>query len=369
MKICLVINDLSAGGAERALSLLANYWAEQNHSIEIVTFDGGSVDPFYHLDPAIDLHPLGVNTSTLPLAAKFKAIPRIQAALAQSFREISPDVVISFMDQANLLSLLAAPKSIPVLVCEQVHPGRSSLVERGQPLLLRMAFKLLREWLYRRASAVVLLSHDSKSYFSKAVQKRIEIIPNPAVEPLIEELDVEIPRQSILTIGRLSKQKNFPLLLRAFADVVQEEPDWNLVIIGEGPERETLEQLISALNLRGQARLAGRTKAPYAALKQADFYVLSSDYEGFPLTLCEAMASGKAVIATDCPTGPRDLLEGGKSGVLVPVGDRKALGEAILRLIREPELRREYEEQGRTVLERYGLAKIASKWEELMPPS
>jgi glycosyltransferase involved in cell wall biosynthesis len=166
-------------------------------------------------------------------------------------------------------------------------------------------------------------------------------------------------------MGRLVPQKGFDRLLEAFASIARERPGWSLTIHGEGPQRLPLTERTESLGLAGQVRFPGVTDDPAAALADADLFVLSSRWEGFPTVLGEAMALGRPVVAFDCPSGPADLIRDGLDGVLVPRDDIAALASAMASLIDDPTRRAALAARAPEVLERFGLTAILARWDEL----
>jgi glycosyltransferase involved in cell wall biosynthesis len=191
------------------------------------------------------------------------------------------------------------------------------------------------------------------------------VIPNPvpAAEP-------SGPRDSaerlVLAIGRLEPQKGFDVLLRAFSTMSARHPDWRLAILGEGSSRAPLEALARELGIAARVVLPGRTPDPRPFLQSAAIFVLSSRFEGFPNALAEAMASGVAVIATDCPTGPRELVQPDASGLLVPTDDVAGMADALERLAADPGLRHRLGEAAREAVRRYHPETVLREWDRLL---
>jgi glycosyltransferase involved in cell wall biosynthesis len=367
MKFCFVINSLVAGGAERALTILANHWSEEGNEVTILTFDDGQTPAHYALNSDITLIPLSLSTSEKTLVAKLTSIPGALLTLRQTILRTKADATISFMDQANILALIATSlSSVRPFVCEQVHPELSSITEKRYPFWMRAGLSLARSMSYRRASQIVVLSPKSKECFSDTLQSNISVIPNPVLTPPKEVADFSLEPQTILALGRLVEQKNFALLIEAFANTMEDYPDWTLQIFGEGALREKLQALVAKRSAEHRIKLPGKTCSPYALLEQASLFVLPSLYEGFPLALCEAMASGVCSVAADCPTGPADLIQHGKNGFLFRVNDREKL-EALLReLMGDSERRKHIGNNGKTILNTFGVEKIAHRWEALI---
>ncbi len=174
--------------------------------------------------------------------------------------------------------------------------------------------------------------------------ERVHVVPNPVVTPALYERAREAPTHAwfhdggpptVLAVGRLTEQKDFPTLLRAFARL-RARMDARLIVLGEGEERSALERLARELAVEGDLDMPGFVPNPYSYMASAQLFVLSSAWEGSPNALTEALALGRPVVATDCRSGPREILEGGHYGALVPVGDAEALADAMVRTLRAP---------------------------------
>jgi glycosyltransferase involved in cell wall biosynthesis len=359
MRLTLVISSLSAGGAERVMAIMANYWAGMGWKIDLLTFDDGSVPPFYKLDPRIRHRALSIaGCSDNPIGSFRNNIRRI-AVLRAAIRESKPDCVISFIDQTNVLTLLATRTlGIPVIVEEHIHVQSSQL---------HRSWKLMRRLTYPHANLVIAITERALSSLPSGLRKRAIVIPNPALPP--SRADGQPAREartsrSIVSIGRLVPQKGFDLLLRAFALQKDIHPKWKLTILGEGPLRSELESLCEDLGLTGRVSMPGLVTNTEDYLDAADLFVLASHFEGFPMALCEAMASGLPVISTDCPSGPREIINDGEDGLLVPNGNLEALAAAMDRLISNEAERKRLAVGALRITERFGLPKIMALWEE-----
>ncbi|AFZ32837.1 glycosyl transferase group 1 [Gloeocapsa sp. PCC 7428] len=359
MRLTLVIHALTAGGAERVMSIMANYWAAKGWDITLVTMDDGSIAPFYELDSRIKHIPLGLAVKSPNFVwATWHNLRRV-FILRNTFYQLQPDAVISFLDTTNILTLLATRSlKIPVIVDEQNHPAMYSIGK---------SWEKLRTLTYPQASRVVAVTARALSYFSPAIQSRGYVIPNPALSVSHENLaTLKLEKPFFIAIGRLEEQKGFDILLHAFEQVANSYPQWKLIILGEGSLRPQLEALICQLNLVGRVQLQGIVKNPFSFLQQAEFFVMSSRYEGFPNALCEAMACGLPAISTDCPSGPREIIRDNVDGILVPSEDVSALATAIERLIADEKERQRLATRAVEVTERFSLEKVMNMWEALL---
>jgi glycosyltransferase involved in cell wall biosynthesis len=361
MRIALVISSLEGGGAERAMSTIANYWAARDQEVTILTL-GSEAGDWYELHPAVRRVGLNLLSNSAHLGVALRNNFRRVRRLRRELRKARPDVVISFVDRANVLTLLASiGLGVPVIVSERTDPRQHSI---------GFALNGLRRWLYPRASAVVMQSRGLRDWACRFVRdSAIHIIPNP-VKPVLNGSKYPSSHQdsgrTVVAMGRLGKEKRFDLLLRAFCRCTKMHDDWSLIILGEGDERESLEALIGELELKDRVSLPGRIRDPAGILQGADLFVLSSRYEGFPNALLEAMACGLAVISTDCGSGPREIIRDDVDGLLVPSNDLDALATAMERLMADPAARERLGAHAAEVLERFSMEKIMSMWDDLL---
>jgi glycosyltransferase involved in cell wall biosynthesis len=267
---------------------------------------------------------------------------------------------VSFLDMVNVRVLLATRGlGIPTIVMEQTDPGQKQI---------GAAWNTLRRLLYPRADRLVVLSETSRSFFGPGIQKRSIIIPNPiAIEPPKPHGDTRpAADRTVVAMGRFAPEKGFDLLLEAFARIADQNPAWRLVIWGDGPLRSQLEGLRDRLGLTERVSMPGRTTEPFAALRQADLFVMSSRREGFPLALGEAMACGLPAVSFDCPSGPRELIRHEIDGLLVPDGDVPALADALDRLMTNDAERARLAARAVDVNERFGAERVLGQWEEML---
>lgn len=359
MKILLVISSLSSGGAERVMSIMANYWAEQGWDVTLVTLSAVDADfyPLHTRVKRIGLDLLKPAKNVWHTAAN--TISRIRL-LRSTMRRLSPQVVISFMDVMNIITLAAGlATQIPVIVSERVDPAYAQL---------GYVRNFLRQKLYPHAAAVVVQTAQVADWAGEFVaQTKIKIINNPVLDIEASTDDggeFELEGKTLIAIGRLSKQKGFDQLIKAFAQLG--DVDWQLLILGEGGQRVPLEHLIAELRMQQRISLVGRVNNVRQYLKKANIFVLSSRFEGFPNALLEAMASGMPVISFDCPSGPSVIIADGNNGLLVPNGNVDALAAAMARLMANEKECARLADNARLVRQRYSIDKIMAEWAQLL---
>lgn len=334
-KIALYVPTLAGGGAERVFSLLSGAFADREISVDLLV--GRAHGPFVsQISPKVrtinfDSDRVG---NTLPKLTRYLTVEQ-------------PDVLLSAMTHANLVALMArrlARTQTRVAITE--HSILSETVRHSRLLRSRVMPVLARR-IYPWADVIIGVSDAVAGDVSATLgisRQRIAVVYNPAVTPeLYWKADEpvshpwfapgEVP--VMLGVGRLDVAKDFPTLIRAFASARTAHP-MRLVILGDGPERSSLEELVRKLGLQGAVHLAGFVENPFNFMRRAAMLVLSSRWEGFGNVLAEAMALGTPVVATDCPGAPREILGGGVWGNLVPVGDSESLASAIQNTLKMP---------------------------------
>ncbi|MGD8561481.1 MAG: glycosyltransferase family 4 protein [Desulfarculaceae bacterium] len=361
MRIALVIAEMGAGGAERVVKVLAEAWAERGHQVTLITLSAVDQD-FYSLDPRIKRIGLDLmRDSANPwqgLKHNWLRLRRLRRALGGS----QPQVIISHTDKTNVLTILAAlGLGTPVVACEHIDPFIHQI---------GAVWQRLRRFTYPRAGAIVGVTKAAESYVRGFVKtKPVLTIPNP-IQPLPPAPPEAEKRPwpqgpTLISMGRLSEQKNFSLLIKAFAVCLEEHPSWHLVILGEGEERAQLTDLAAGLGISDKVYLPGRVEEPAKWLRQADLFALSSHYEGFPMSLLEAMACGLPVLSTDCSTGIREIIRPDLDGVIVPPGKTEDLAAALAGLMADPGKRAALAQRAAEVTQRFGLETVLQRWDDL----
>jgi glycosyltransferase involved in cell wall biosynthesis len=247
------------------------------------------------------------------------------------------------------------------VVSERIHPPCHHV---------RWLERLVRPALYRRAAAVVVQTDATRQWIkSQGWSKQVEVIPNAVLPPEAPDDEPEIelpPGKLIVSHGRLDPQKQLHLLIRAMASLVPRFPDWSLLLLGEGPERNRLQQLVADLDLGDRVLLPGTVRHPQRVLSRCHLFALTSAYEGFPNALCEALACGLPAVAVDCLVGPAEIISDGVDGLLVSPDDPVALEQALARLMAEPETRQSMAKESRNVIRRFDTEQQLDRWQEVL---
>lgn len=350
MKVMFYINTIGFGGAERVLVNLANTFALDGAEVVLVTsFSLEQEYKYNNLVKRFSLEEEDIEQSWVK-----KNIDRTRK-LRKLCRTEKPDVLVSFMGEANFRAILACMGlKVKNLISVRNDPNR----EYGSTM-----FRVLAKTLFRFADGTVFQTEDAKKWFPKAIQKRSRVIYNQVAECFYTEAFTG-KRQGIVTTGRLVKQKNHRMLIEAFSIVANVVED-NLYIYGQGELGEELQKSIDSLGMTNRIFLMGTTSDVAKTIKSAKAFVLSSDYEGMPNSLMEALALGIPCISTDCPCGgPRMLIENEANGLLVPVGDIQNMSNAILSVLTDEVRAGRMGEQAMRRAEEYRAEKVFASWKE-----
>lgn len=349
MKILFYINVLSGGGAERVMANLANRFADANHDVILVT-TYETENEYYVSDKVIrcNLECKPRNNSNRIL----KNIERI-AKLRKIIKKNAPDVVISFMEEPNFRNIIATMGTdVKTIVSVRNDPKKEYPGKVGDFI----ANKLLP-----KADGCVFQTEEAKSYFPRNLQMKSEIIFNE-VKPDFFAIKRTPIKGKIVTLGRLSEQKNHKLLINSFYRIIDEFPYAVLDIYGSGNLENEITTLISELGLTDKVFLRGNTSDVESVYASADIFVLSSDYEGMPNALMEAMASGVPCISTDCPCGGPRMLISGENGILVGVGSEKELANSLRMLLIDDNKKNTFAYNARKRADSYRPEIIFEKW-------
>ena len=348
MKVLFLVSHLNSGGTERTVAYLSGYFAEHGVDTCVLSI---SNEKFYELGKAVRYVTLDIPMGYKNPIDKFVKIAERTIGVRRAIKKEAPDVVISLLSVNT--KYLPAKKNYTLIVSERNNPG---------VVTNRRAIRV-RDRAFRICDGIVFQTKRAMDYYPEDDRKKGVVIPNAIGNKLVYEAKAPKTRtKKICAMGRLHPQKNYPLLLHAFAEILKAHPDYTLEIYGEGPEKARLQELCSELGIDASVKFQG--SQPDAVLKIADAscYVLSSLYEGMPNALMEAMAIGLPCVSTDCPNGPAELIENGKNGLLVPSDDKDALVAAIGKMIDDPAFAKTCSENARTVLELYSIDVNAKKY-------
>ena len=338
-------STLHAGGSERVMSLLANTFAQKGYEVEIVCINKHLV--FYPIDEKVKVW-------FAEDEVKSPSILKKVFWLRNHIKNDRPDVVIAFMLEVycvTLASLIGV--SVPVISSERIDPH-----------FFGRAKGLLRWLLLRRTTHLVVQTVRIKDFYSAKLQSRTTIIPNPVTDKVFS-LTPTLKQKRIIAVGRLAYQKNYPMMFRAFAKVHHDFPDWQLVVYGNGPQKEEIRGVIERLGMEGHIILAGKSDHVVEEMNKSSLFVMSSDYEGMSNALLEAVCVGLPVISTDV-SGARDLITEGVNGYIVPVGNERALTLALSSMLSSPEKMDEMGRQSKALAPRFREEQIVGQWEELI---
>jgi GalNAc-alpha-(1->4)-GalNAc-alpha-(1->3)-diNAcBac-PP-undecaprenol alpha-1,4-N-acetyl-D-galactosaminyltransferase len=360
MHLALIISSLQTGGAERVLSELANAWSVKGYQISLITLSAEDEKSIYPLNSRVQLFPLNQASSHhTSLLERLKRIARRIFILRKTLKSLKPDAIISFVDVMNITTILATRfLEIPVLVSERTHPAYHKLA---------YFYKILRRLTYPYADKVISQTDTASNYFSTLPLSKKVVIPNSVNKPVRQKKhdDIIKPVHHIVSVGRLCPNKGLQILIRAFSKVLTQNPNLKLTIYGEGEMRANLEQLIKELDVANAVFLPGVIQDIQTALIDADLFAFPSYYEGFPNALCEALAIGLPVIASNC-SGTIDIIQDGVGGRLFPVGDVNALTDLLQELITDISQRVMLSEKAQHVIERFSHTSVMKRWEDVL---
>ena len=356
-KVLFHLNCFEQGGAERVVSNLVNQLVKQDYEIIAATEWQGEVE--FRLDERVQRVHVGLRKEDEKKNRMFKIWLRFKY-LRDLIKKEQPDVVISFTRRPNYRALISAMGTgIPVIPAVRQDP---------KSYYNSLADKLLIPVLYRMAAGCVFQTMEQGTYFPASLQKKSRIILNPVNHKYLNVPKPEKREKTVVQSGRLVDFKNQAMLFKAFLKVHEKHPDYDLKLYGGDSfdgTKEKLEAIIKENEAGDYIRLMGPSDSLEKELPRASVYAFSSDYEGMPNALLEAMTLGLPVAATDCPCGgPRTVIEHEKNGLLLPVRDEKAMTDAINRLIENREFEERLGDNARKISERINEDAVLAQWKE-----
>lgn len=334
-KLAVFMPSLNGGGAERVTLLLINELAERGHTVDLLVANGNGVyrKQVHEAINVIDFNKSRVAACFLPLV--------------QYLRKTKPNSLLSVMNYTNVIAALAVKSSFTNSRLVLTEHNNAEQALKNTESFKYEVVNWLTKSLYKCADAIICVSNGVADSITKVLdipRDRLSVVYNPVIhpgvkfaaeEPISHHFLSEKHAKLLLAVGRLTAQKNFENLLKAFK-LVSEQTPVKLVILGEGEEHAKLTQLATSLGIEDKICMPGFVENPYAWMKQADVFVLSSSWEGLPTVLIEALACGAKVVSTDCPSGPREILDNGRWGQLVEMDNPNALSVGILKALSSP---------------------------------
>ncbi|WP_066633810.1 glycosyltransferase [Desulfolucanica intricata] len=351
INILFIIHRLSYGGAEKILTFLANK----------LSIDGGFRVYIYTYEDTCKYHVLHDAVSFIGEndVAKMRFIRRFKQVIQMKrvIKRVKPDIIISFLTMSNFLSVLAGKLTYtPVIISE-----------RGDPYQYTSFWDKIFCFINSFADGAVFQTDAARKFYPRRLQKKSTVIANPVFikdESVIANLDS--PANEIAFVARFEiVQKRQDIMVQAFKIVNEKYPEMVLKFYGDGPDLDYVKNMVESMGLKDKVIFMGLSNNPTKDISNARVFVLSSDYEGIPNALIEAMAIGMPVVSTDCsPGGARLLIENEVNGLLVPAGDYLAIAQAIIRYIENPDFARQCGNAAKQIKTKYAPEKIINQWKE-----
>jgi GalNAc-alpha-(1->4)-GalNAc-alpha-(1->3)-diNAcBac-PP-undecaprenol alpha-1,4-N-acetyl-D-galactosaminyltransferase len=356
-KMVFVTPSLAGGGAERVLTNLANYFSSQmGYKVDIVYSYRYDEKPAYELEKNIVVHNIqnGLLSPSKGFLNGKKNTYLILKHLRNKFFELEPDVIISFLDKTNIFSILAHfGIKVPLIISERTN---------FHFLLGGNIWRVIRRIVYPYTDGLVVLSGYDYNKFTYVKHKKV--IQNPLNITLNHDMCFEKKEKIILAVGRLDRNKGFHKLINIATKL--NLIDWKIYILGDGPEKENLQQQISNHYLDDKVFLLGREDNVFDYYKNASIFTLTSTYEGFPNALAEAMSFGCSCVSFDCITGPSEIIDDNINGYLIQKFDENEMKSKIQYLIDNEDVRRSFFEEAIKIREKLNIEHIAKEWLEFI---
>lgn len=338
-KILFHISSLYGGGAERVMSYLINYFYDENYDVIVVI----CYEHDYEYEINNNIKKIVIGESNILIQSR---------KLRKIIKKEQPDLCVSFMQGGNIRMVLAN------LFSKQKYV----LSVRNDPSkeYTNFIFRWFARHMFNKSSGIVFQTEEAKLFFNKKIQKKAKIIYNPVDNHFfIDKRKNDV--KDIVSLGRLTEQKNFELLIRSF-NLIKDEVDDNLLIYGDGELKNKLDELISSLKLNNRVKLMGRTNDSKSVLENAKCFVMSSNFEGMPNALLEAVCTLTPSISTDCPCGGPRIILNDNVGILVPCDDENSLSKQLLKVCNNTDLRLQLSSNCYCKREEFKYSNIIIQW-------
>ena len=355
MKIAFLFDDsLELGGTQRVINSLANYFVTYyDYEVELINFYRKSDKKHFEYDPKVKITYLNIFLKYKNFLLKYKEKLRSLKVLKGYLKEQKYDIVIGMSARFNIYLVQVKKELNSKLI------GTEHIFYDGHSLKTKLKKRLY----YNKLDILSVLTDYDYEKYSKFLNNLVKI-HNP-IPDAFKFKEYNKNSKKILAAGRLTKQKGFDMLLKAMPAVIKKHPDWKLEIFGQGQEKEELENLINILKLNDNVEIMDYVENFYEITDNYSFYVMSSRYEAFPCVLIETQAKGLPAVSFDCLTGPGEIINNEKDGLLVEPENIEKLSKAITRMIEDDNMRIEMSEKAVKNSERFLIKKICSEWNEL----
>lgn len=347
-RILFITSELVYGGAEKMTAFLINSLSEEGYSVVVYSYEGKESN--YSLDSRVEFI-AEENIFANYFTRRFIQVLQVR----KKVKEINPDVVISFLTNQNVFSIIGTRfTKIPVIISERGDPNINVSI------LARLKYKF-----YNFAEGLVFQTEDAKRYFNKRIQNKSVVIPNPVTsQGSYQPVNFTQRKNEIAYVARFEiKQKRQDLMIKAFKKVADKYDDLKLTFYGDGPDMLIIKNMVEEYNLTDKVDFLGKVDEIPNTIRDSKMFVLTSDYEGIPNALIEAMSVGLPVIATDCsPGGAKLLINNKQNGILVSRGDSSEIAEAITYFLENPEIAEKYGNEAVKIKDTFSPQKIINSW-------
>jgi len=346
LKIIFMIDNMNGfGGAQRVISSLANEASKNNVQVLLI-LTGDSIISVYELNKEIEIS--CYETEKSKWKSKIGKIVYIRSKI----KKFKPTIIIPFLTMVNIMAIIASfGLNIPLLLSERNDPDKCSKLE-----------KILSRFLYRFSNGIVVQTEEISKKISSFYRKKIYIIPNPITETNFVKKDYS-QKKRIIAVGRLNEQKNYPLMIEAFSELLKEHPEYILEIFGIGILEEKLKNLVISKGLSNSIMFFGNVKNIIEVEIAADFFLMTSNYEGMPNALAEAMSIGLPCISTNCDGGgAANLIVTGENGQLIEKGNINQLLVAMEKYVKDVTFAEKMGKNAKEITKQLNVKMIMSMW-------
>lgn len=351
MKVVILMSSLTMGGAERVATTLANYLANNGEDVHLISFD--NIKSSYPINSNVNFY---MNNDKIT-DNRIKGIIQRFKYFSNIIKKIQPDIIFTMFFQTTFYAMICkmfVKNKVVLISSERCHPKREkTLVKR-----------IINMQLSKMCDGFVFQTERVKQFYPKKVQRNSVVIHNAISNKLLDEIDYSkaYTENIITSMGRLEEQKAHDVMIKSFANVAKEFPEYKLVIYGEGSKRKELENLIEELKLNKRVILPGTNSKALLEVSKSKIFMLTSRYEGMPNALLEAMAVGVPCISTNCEMGPAELINDGKNGYLVEVDNVEQITNTLRKLLSNEKLRNQISLESKKIIDNHSIEYIFKQY-------